>query len=36
VIFAGVFYQRKREKISAWIDAMLPPALRALRPQPSM
>ena len=35
VIFAGVFYQRKREKISAWIDAMLPPALRALRPQHS-
>src|SRR5579872_251012 len=36
VIFAGVFYQRKREKISAWIDAMLPPAFRALRPQHSI
>ena len=34
VIFVGIFYQRKREKISAWMDAMLPPALRALRPQP--
>ncbi len=35
VIFAGIFYQRRREKISAWIDAMLPPALRTLRPQHS-
>ena len=34
VIFAGIVYQRKRDKISAWMDAMMPPALRALRPQP--
>jgi hypothetical protein len=34
VIFVGIVYQRKREKISASMDAMLPPALRALRPQP--
>jgi hypothetical protein len=34
VIFVGIFYQRRREKISAWMDAMLPPTLRALRPQP--
>jgi hypothetical protein len=33
VIFVGIFYQRKRHKIGAWMDAMLPPALRALRPQ---
>jgi hypothetical protein len=35
VIFVGVVYQRKRDKISAWLDAMLPPGLRALRPQHS-
>lgn len=34
VIFVGIAYQRKRDKISAWMDAMMPPVLRALRPQP--
>ncbi len=33
VIFAGIFYQRKREAISSAVDALLPPALRALRPK---
>ena len=33
VIFVGIFYQRRRESISAAIDAVLPQALRALRPR---
>jgi hypothetical protein len=32
VIFAGVWLQRRQRAISAFLDAALPPALRALRP----
>jgi len=35
VILVGVLYQRKRDSISAAIDKILPPVLRALRPQHS-
>ena len=35
VIFVGIFYQRRREAISDWIDAVLPSPLRVLRPQRS-
>jgi hypothetical protein len=35
VIFIGIFYQRKQAAISARLDAALPSALRALRPQRS-
>ncbi|HXW19080.1 MAG TPA: hypothetical protein VEK35_01075 [Roseiarcus sp.] len=35
VIFLGVVYQRRQKAISAAIDAVLPRALRALRPQHS-
>jgi hypothetical protein len=32
VIFAGVWLQRRQQAISGFLDAALPPALRALRP----